>query len=159
VKYLIKTLGTAQDRIPELWVSTDSDLKRLAFPKHRRPDIDVGDRVVLYATGYQKLIGAGVFTSESERDPDVLVDEHGWRREDADRWPYVATWEPQVIVPHVNNGPHLTEVGVSTMSIRSQSHIFIDEATYRKAVGLLATAAAANGEIYVPAFRDAVSLG
>jgi hypothetical protein len=159
VKYLIKSIGTADEPIPDFWVTTATDLKRLAFPRHRKPDIEAGDRVVVYATWHQHLIAAGVFTGDAELDPDVLVSEHGWDEEDARRWPWVATWEPQVLVPFVHLGPHLTDIGVSTLSIRSQSHIYIDEAKYRRAVGLLATAAASNGEIYVPAFRDAVSLG
>ena len=158
MKYLIKSIGTAELRIPDFWVTIDTDLERLAFPRHREPDIDVGDRVVLYATGHQRLIAAGVFTSDAEFDPAVLMREHGWDQEGANRWPWVATWEPQVLVPFVHLGPHLTEIGVRTLSIRSQSHIYIDEAKYRRAVGLLATAAASNGELYVPAYRDALSV-
>lgn len=158
MKFLIKSIGTGEDPIPDFWVAIDTDLERLAFPKHRQPEVEKGDRVVLYATGHQRLIAAGVFTADVRRDPQVLVGHHRWRPEDADRWPWVAEWEPQVLVPFVHLGPHLTEIGVDTLSIRSQSHIYIDESKYRRAVGLLATAAAANGEIYVPAYRDAVSL-
>lgn len=158
MKYMIKTIGTGDDRIPDFWVMNNMDLVRLAFPRHRQPDIEAEDRVILYATGHQRLIAAGKFTSDIDRDPAILVRDHGWKPEDAERWPWVATWEPQNLVPFAHLGPHLTDIGVRTLSIRSQSHILIDEAKYRKTVGLLATAAAANGEIYVPAYRDAVSI-
>lgn len=159
MRFLLKTIGTAEHPVEDFWVHELWDLRRVAFPKHRQPQIDPGDRVVLYATWHQRLIAAGVFTSQAVRDPVVLREQHRWDKADADRWPYVATWEPQVVLPYVHLGPHLTESGVGTLSVRSQSHIHIDEAKYRRAVGLLATAAASSGEVYVPAYRDALPVG
>lgn len=156
MQYLIKSLGVAEAPLADFWIATKTDLERLAFPRHRRPHVEPGDRVLIYATGWQRLIAAGEITSESEHDPDVLMKEHAWDPEEAERWPWVATWEPQNLVPFVRQGPTLDDIGVSTLSIRSQSHIFIDEGTYRRTVGLLATAAAANGEVYVPSYRDSL---
>lgn len=156
MQYMIKTLGTGDEPLAEFWVRELTDLKRLAFPRHRRPHVEPGDRVLIYATHWQRLIAAGEITSDSEHDPAILIEEHGWPDEAAERWPWVATWEPQLLVPFVRMGPHLRDAGVSTLSIRSQSHIFIDKPTYRRTVGLLASSAAANGEAYVPAYRDSL---
>jgi hypothetical protein len=156
VKFLLKTIGTGKGPIDEFWIDVPEDTKWLAFPKHRIPDIANGDRLLLYATGHQRIIAAGRFTADARRDPDKAASHSRFDPGDEQRWPWIAEWEPQLLVPNVNLGFRLGDIGISTLSVRSQSHIHIDEAQYRKAVGLLATAAAANGEAYVPAYRDAV---
>ena len=158
-KFVIKTIGTGEDPIDEFWIGVEEDCKRLAFPKHRAPDIERDDRLVLYATGHQRLIAAGRFIADARHDPEAAASHPRWSPGEEQRWPCIAEWEPQIVVPNVRLGPTLPDIGVSTLSIRSQSHIRIDESQYRKSVALLATAAAATGEIYVPAYREACDLG
>lgn len=156
MKYWLKTIGTGEGPIDKFWIGVSEDTQWLAFPKHRTPDITTGDRLLLYATGHQRIIAAGRFTADARHDPDKAASHSRFDPGDEQRWPWVAEWEPQLLVPDVELGFELGDIGVSTLSVRSQSHIHIEEAQYRRAVGLIATAAAANGEVYVPAYRDAV---
>ena len=151
MKFILKTIGTGEGPIDEFWIGVEEDLKRVAF-RSIGSHIQRGDRLILYATGHQRLIAAGRFITDARHDPKTAATHPRWKAGDEKRWPWVAEWEPQVLVPDVRLGPSLSDIGVSTLSVRSQSHIHIDVAKYRKAVGLLATAAAANGEIYIPAY-------
>ena len=59
---------------------------------------------------------------------------------------------PVLMVGHVDRAPHLRDVGINPLSVRNQSHISLDEATWRRIVGALARAAAIGEETYVAAY-------
>jgi hypothetical protein len=56
VQYWLKSLGTAEENLDQLWVGPHDDvLEAFACPKDRRPGFAKGDRVVYYAAGWQKI--------------------------------------------------------------------------------------------------------
>jgi len=155
-QYFLKSLGTGREPVPRQWLSVRADLTRLGFPAHRRPHVETGDRMLIYASGHQRIVAAGEMASAPVFDESLPEDDERWDERDAKRWPWRATWRPLLAVGDVADGFELAEIGVSTLSVRSQSHVFIDEAQYRQGVGLLARAAASGGEAYVPAYRDSL---
>ncbi len=142
MNYWIKSLGTAGRWLDDDWYHNH---RRSWFgcPKHGRPSFEVGDRVLLYATGHQKLIGAIEVTSEARLDPQFVKDEGKF---DGDRWPWVVEFTPLLIIPLAPQGPHVTRAGVDTLSMRSRSHLLISASQYRKGVAGLAEVAGLPNE-------------
>jgi hypothetical protein len=143
MSYWIKSIGTAEEWLFEDWYEREPPW--FACPGNGEPSFEVGDRVLIYATGHQRLIGAVEVTSEARFDPEFVKKVGGF---DGDRWPWVVDYDPLLIVPRVSRGPHLTRAGVATMSIRSHSHIVITAQQYRAGVAGLAEAAGLPGEPY-----------
>jgi hypothetical protein len=144
MSYWIKSLGTAERWLPEEWFERERR-EWFACSWKGQPTIGVGDRVLIYATGHQRLVGAVEITVAPRFDPEFVKEEGGF---DGDRWPWVVEHVPLLIVPRVSRGPHLTRAGVDTLSIRSQSHISISATQYRAGVAGLAEAAGLPGEPY-----------
>lgn len=57
-----------------------------------------------------------------------------------------------LVVPHVDGGTHIRDVGIRGTSVRSHSHIELDTGTWMRIVGGLAGASAIHGERYVAAY-------
>ena len=57
-----------------------------------------------------------------------------------------------LVVPVADGAPSITDLGISGLSVRSHSHIEIDEATWMRIVGGLAGASAVDVEHYVAAY-------
>lgn len=144
----LKTLGSAEGRMPRFWYDDVGHKNKdgtiaVAFPRHRRPDVVAGDRLVVYLSGWQRVVGI----VDVETDP---VNDGGKRF--SERWPWIVNCSPVLLVLDAERAPHLTECGVRTLSVRSQSHIGLTTEQYRQSVAALARAAAYDGEVYVPAF-------
>ena len=148
--YILKCIGTGREPVNEFWMEgkrgtrVGPGLNLLGFSRNGRPHVPEGARVVLYASGKLRLVAAGTITSEPEFQPA----EHNWADNEAtsqvgdpDRWPWVVTWEPRLIVPYVSNCPHLDEVGIDRLSVRSHSYITITRDQYEATVEALAKAA------------------
>lgn len=144
MSYWIKSLGVAERWLDDDWFA-DSRPKWFACPKSGRPSFEVGDRVLIYAAGHQRLVGAVQVTAEARLDSEFVKKDGGF---DGDRWPWVVTHVPLLIVPRISRGPHLTRAGVDTLSIRSHSHLRISPRQYREGVAGLAEAAGLPGEPY-----------
>ncbi len=145
---VLKTLGSAEGSMPRFWYDDVNHKNKdgtmaVAFPRHRKPDVVEGDRLVIYLSGWQKVVGI----MDVETDPK----NDGGKRF-SERWPWLVTCSPVLLVLDAKRAPHVTECGVRTLSVRSQSHIFLTTEQYRQSVAALASAAAYNGEVYVPAY-------
>ncbi len=149
----IKVIGSAEERVKRAWVQEHpNDLVFTGFPKHRMPNVHPGDRCAIYMAGWQRINAIVEITGEPYRDPDALGNIYG--KHIGERFPIVAPIKPLLILPFADMGPTLPEIGVRTLSIRTQSHIHIDSATYRRIVGAIATRAALGDEIYHAAYPD-----
>jgi len=85
MSYWIKSLGVSEKWLDDDWFVRDRR-EWFACPKSGRPGFEVGDRVLIYASGHQKLIGAVEITAEARYDPDFVKDNGGF---DGVRWPWV----------------------------------------------------------------------
>jgi hypothetical protein len=113
---------------------TEADRRRRP-PRHRfprRPRIERGDRLVIYAAGSAREYGEGrVFALE-----EVLSEEP--EPTDHERWCWEVHTRPLVGVPSLAVAPTLHDIGVSTRSIGRHSHIRLTESQGRLAQELFA---------------------
>ena len=103
------------------------------FPK--RPRIERGDRLVVYASASAAQYGEGRFLAVEE----VLSDEpepsgHG-------RWRWRLQTRLIAAVDELSHAPALREIGVSAKSLRQHSHIRLTEAQGAEALRLIEEAA------------------
>jgi hypothetical protein len=109
----LKAHGTGTQPLPDHWLASGSRLVspgRTGFP--RRPRMQAGDRLVLYASGWRCIFGiaevVGEPTTEGAASP---------------RWPWTVAVELLVVVPVLSNAPPVEAIGVAPRSMSQQSHI------------------------------------
>jgi len=134
VKYWLKSIGAANHRLDNDWLNERYDLlDRIRFAKNKRPSgVSVGDRLVLYAAGWERFYGVAVVTSAEPKED--LAEE---------RWPWVLDVEVPLVVPRLSMAPGLDEMDVATTSVRQQSHISLTEEQFNKALAALGGLASA----------------
>jgi hypothetical protein len=99
------------------------------FPK--RPRIQRGDRLVVYASGSASLYGEGRVIAVEE----VVSDEP--EPSGHERWGWRLHTRLIAAVDELAAAPALREIGVSSRSLRQHSHIRLTEAQGREALRLL----------------------
>ena len=128
MRAFLKAHGTAQAPLDDLWLQAGSrllDPGRTGFP--RRPRMEPGDRLVLYACGWRRIFGIAEVTGEP-----ALADAI------SPRWPWTVAVELLVVVPVLSNAPPVEAIGVAPRSMRQQSHIRLEERHLSLAVEALA---------------------
>jgi hypothetical protein len=128
VSAFLKAHGTGTAPLPDHWLAAGSSLLdpgRTGFP--RRPRMAVGDRLVLYASGWRCVFGVAEVTSEPEVDAAR-----------SQRWPWSVAVELLVVVPVLSNAPPVEAIGVAPRSMSQQSHIRLEERHLELAVEALA---------------------
>lgn len=134
----LKVLGTSREPLAALWMDARPELVReIRFPP-RIPTLELGDRVLYYASGWQRIFAAGELVSDPKFTPHA----------DYENYPWVAAVRPLLIVPDLTLAPDLRLAGIDSLSVRSKSHIRLTETQYREAIGRLAAAASLDGERY-----------
>jgi hypothetical protein len=101
------------------------DPGRTGFP--RRPRMQAGDRLVLYASGWKCVFGVAEVTSE----PEVVEGAPA-------RWPWSVAVELLVVVPLLSNAPPVEAIGVAPRSMSQQSHIRLESRHLELALEALA---------------------
>ena len=112
------------------------------FPK--RPRIERGDRLVVYASGSAALYGEGRFVAIEEvvsGEPEPSGHE---------RWRWRLQTRLLAAVDELALAPALREIGVSPKSLRQHSHIRLTEAQGLRAIELLRIA---GGRLELPTSR------
>jgi hypothetical protein len=126
--YWLKAVGHAGGPLAEDWLeSSPTLLHRTGFP--RRPRIEPGDRLVLYAAVWRRVFALVEVVGPPERR------EHP-------RWPWTVAVEPLLLVPALDAAPPVEAIGVAARSMSQQSHIRIRPEHYDMAVEALASIAA-----------------
>jgi hypothetical protein len=118
VQHWLKALGHARGPLPDAWLESGrlGALRRTGFP--RRPRIEPGDRLVLYASVWRVVFGiAEAVEPPSDRHPVAS---------DPARWPWTVALEPLVVVPLLSNAPPVEAIGVPARSMSQQSHIRLE---------------------------------
>ena len=124
----LKAHGTGESPLADHWLASGSRLVapgRTGFP--RRPRMQPGDRLVLYASVWKCVFGIAEVTSE----PELLVDA-------PKRWPWSVMVELLVVVPMLSNAPPVEAIGIAPRSMRQQSHIRLEQRHFDLAVEALA---------------------
>jgi hypothetical protein len=125
--YWLKAVGHARGPLPEDWLSSRAALLRsTGFP--RRPRIEPGDRLVLYASVWRRVFAAAEVTGPPEP-------------RDHPRWPWTVAIETLLLVPVLDAAPPVEAIGVAARSMSQQSHIRIDAGHYARAVEAMASVA------------------
>jgi hypothetical protein len=125
----LKAHGTGATPLPDHWLQAGSSLVspgRTAFP--RRPRMAVGDRLVLYASGWRRIFGVAEVCGEPTADAPASA-----------RWPWSVAVELLVVVPVLSNAPPVEAIGVAPRSMSQQSHIRIEPRHLELALDALAS--------------------
>jgi hypothetical protein len=126
--YWLKAIGHARGPLSEDWLEQRPELlKRTGFP--RRPRIEPGDRLVLYASVWRRVFALADVVSGPEPR------EHP-------RWPWTVGIEVLLLVPVLDAAPPVEAIGVAARSMSQQSHIRIEQAHYARALDAIASVAA-----------------
>jgi len=125
----LKALGHARGALPARWLEDGrvEALRRTGFP--RRPRMAPGDRLVYYASVWQRVFAAVEVVAEPEQR------EHP-------RWPWIVRVEPLLVIPDLDVAPPVEAIGVFARSMSQQSHIRLTAEQYERAVEALASVAA-----------------
>jgi len=113
----LKAHGTGTAPIADHWLEAGSwlvDPGRTAFP--RRPRMTSGDRLVLYASVWQRIFGVAEVISEPTREDPMAA-----------RWPWSVQVELLLVVPVLSNAPPVEAIGVASRSMSQHSHIRLQE--------------------------------
>ena len=125
--YWLKAVGHARGPLAEDWLHSRPELlHRTGFP--RRPRIEPGDRLVLYASVWRRVFAIAEVVGGPERR------EHP-------RWPWTVAIEPLLVVPALDAAPPVEAIGVAARSMSQQSHIRIRPEHYDLAIEALASIA------------------
>src|SRR3954470_3799460 len=124
----LKALGHAAGPLPARWLEDGSlrSLRRTGFP--RRPRMAPGDRLVYYASVWQRVFAAveGVPEPEQAGHPP---------------WPWIVRVEPLLVIPDLDVAPPVEAIGVFARSMSQQSHIRLTPEQYQRAIEALASVA------------------
>src|SRR5919206_46613 len=125
--YWLKAVGHARGPLAENWLDERPELlRRTGFP--RRPRIEPGDRLVLYASVWRRVFAVVQVTGPPE------AREHP-------RWPWTVAIEALLVVPALDAAPPVEAIGVAARSMSQQSHIRIERGHYERAVEAIASIA------------------
>jgi hypothetical protein len=124
----LKALGHARRPLPARWLEDGSlrSLRRTGFP--RRPRIAPGDRLVYYASVWQRVFAI----VEAVEEPTPI---------DHPRWPWAVAVEPLLVVADLEAAPPVQAIGVFPRSMSQQSHIRLTPEQYERAVEAQASVA------------------
>lgn len=127
--YWLKALGHAGGPLDERWIEQRPELlRRTGFP--RRPRMQEGDRLVLYASVWRRVFAVAEVLGPPEPR------EHP-------RWPWTVAIETLLVVPVLDAAPPVEAIGVAARSMSQQSHIRLRAEHYERAVEALASVAVA----------------
>lgn len=135
MRWWIKVAGTGGSAYSqERWDERRAALRREGsgrslFPK--RPRIERGDRLVVYASGSAARYGEGRFVAVEEVvSPEPEPSGH-------ERWRWALETRLVAAVEDLAHAPALREIGVSPKSLRQHSHIRLSDQQGRDALRLL----------------------
>lgn len=124
----LKMIGAAGHTLENDWLQDRYDLvDRVRFAKNKRPSgVSEGDRLVLYAAGWECIYAVAIVKSREPREDDAEK-----------RWPWVLDVDVPIAIPRLDLAPSLGDLGVPSTSVRQQSHIKISNEIYARAIELL----------------------
>ena len=139
--YWLKSVGSTDDPQVEDWViSAPQELTEVRFPAKGKPAVRVGDYLVYYAPGHEKVIG--------------IVEVNGLPTDDTVemRWPWRCQIRPHLVLGSIERAPSIDVLSDPERDFRAsgrqQSHVAITEEQYDRAlVALEAVFDATKGDM------------
>ncbi len=122
-------IGTGTEAPPEDWIGVwRHHTQEMWFPGNRRPSgVRPGDRAVINGSLRRGFIAVVEVISEA---PEV---NEGGSEADRARWPWKLRYRILVAIRADRHAPSLEDVAwENPLSLRRQSHVQIDEATYTR---------------------------
>ncbi len=95
----------------------------------RRPQVEPGERAILYAAVWQAIFGIVEIAGEPEHDPE------------RERWSWSFAIRPLLVVDDLDLAPAVEEAGVFPSSLWRHSHIRLTEQQFERASELVAARA------------------
>lgn len=128
MNFWLKSIGASDHLLENNWLDSRRDLlDRIRFAVNKRPSgVARGDRLVLYASGWECFYGIAIVTSAEPKED--LGEE---------RWPWVLDVRVPIVVPRLDMAPRLSEMNVATTSVRQQSHISLTTDQFENALEAL----------------------
>jgi hypothetical protein len=123
----LKAHGTGSAPMQDHWLAAGSwlvDPGRTAFP--RRPRVHSGDRLVLYASVWQRIFGIAEVICDPTLEAPLAA-----------RWPWSVRVELLLVVPVLSNAPPVQAIGVAPRSMSQHSHIRLEERHLERAIEAL----------------------
>jgi hypothetical protein len=116
-----------------MWISDRHTAPRADGTPGRKPSYRVGEHLVIYVSrGQRQACPAVVRVAESPVfDPDLV--EREVNAQDAALWGWV-TWVEPVASIALSRAPTLSDIGVSSQSVRRHGHIRLSRSQYRRAL-------------------------
>ena len=124
---------TAQHWQRRMWISDRHTALRADGAPGRKPSYRVGEHLVIYVSrGPRQACPAVMRVAESPVfDPDLV--EREVNAQDAALWGWV-TWVEPVASIALSRAPTLSDIGVSSQSVRRHGHIRLSRGQYRRAL-------------------------
>jgi hypothetical protein len=144
--YWLKSVGAAAPGLQQVddWPETaPQELHEVHFPDKGKPSVRVGNYLVYYASGQERILGiAEVFMPPTKDSGE-------------ERWPWRCEVRPRIIINRIHRSPSLDLMSGTDRnfreSVRQQSHIHITEEQYERALNALEAAFdASQGDRFVP---------
>lgn len=137
--YWLKILYANEERMTarhwrrRMWISDRHTAPRADGTPGRKPSYRIGEHLVIYVSrgprqacpAIMRVVEAPVF------DPDLV--EREVNAEDAALWSWV-TWVEPVASIALSRAPTLSDMGVSSQSVRQHGHIRLSRTQYRRAL-------------------------
>jgi hypothetical protein len=131
--YWLKSVGSVEDPQAEDWVtSAPRELSEVHFPSRGKPSVSVGDYLVYYTPGRQKIIGiAEVYMPPTHDSPEQ-------------RWPWRCRVKPHLMLATIDGAPSAdvlsedeTEERKLRLGVRRMSHMTLTTTQYHLALKAL----------------------
>lgn len=135
MNYWLKSIGASGDELRGNWLDSRPDLlDEIRFARNKRPSgVARGDRLVLYAAGWECFFGVAIVVASESREDLAET-----------RWPWVLDVTVPLVVPRLDLAPHIRQMDVANTSVRQQSHISLTPEKFQKAVAALMSLVAAD---------------
>jgi hypothetical protein len=122
MSYWIGVAGTREQPLPDGWQNQVKKWLMKRGPVHmfaKRPDIHAGDRLVMYASGTPRRLGAGRIFAVREAVS-------GPQRSGEERWRWKVEVRDLVLGPPLPDCPTLADIGVKSTAVRRQAAIRLE---------------------------------
>lgn len=141
----LKAFGFSEKHVPADWMTDWSGaLVCTGFPKKPK-SVKKGDMIIYYAAGRRCV--CGIFEVTTDGGINGGIPDKGWSESDKKRWPWWVGLRTHMAIPADQYAPTLEDIGINPLSVRRQSHIFLTDLEYARAVEQLLSAAGRSGRL------------
>jgi hypothetical protein len=119
-------IGAADCPLADRWVEERPELLSGVRTPQQPSGIGLGDRLVYYSAGSQKLFAIARTSQAGENVP--MVPGPG-----EERWPYLIPVQVQLAIPTLRQAPHWGALGMPSTTVQQKSYVELNDDQYRRA--------------------------